>query len=396
MRLKTRFRFNFTHVILLSFVAIRILLSLFCEPFILNEIVNPIFWVAMTVLLYFYTRNRHGHFTDLKTNCKTMVIILLLYIIVNIVLGIMFGFAYSPYSQNFLPIIRNIWRVIIPIIGIEYARSYIVNYCPRNRLYIFLEILIFSAFEISFSTLFNGFATPKDCFVYILSTVAPIVFANIAFTLLTWYGSYKLVLIFRAPVAALRILLPILPGLDWFMTGVRDSATPAMIGLYYYQTLRDVDKTDGRVRRRKSFIAYIPIIIVFTFAVLFVANAFSYRPVAVLSNSMKPEFERGDLIIYHELDEEGLKALTANDIILYKRDGQIIAHRIEEKYKDLGELYFIAKGDSNNASDDKPVHSSQVLGKYVSHVKYIGYPSVFLYELFNKGTAATVETGEVK
>lgn len=393
MRIKTRFRFGLVHYILLGFLLVKIILAIFCSATVMSRIVNPLFWTALTIFLYFYTNNNHGRFFDKKTNLKTMLIILLLYIIINILLSLLFGLARNVMSLSFWSIIKNIWYFVVPIVGIEYARSYIVNYCPRNRLYMVVTITMFVFLELNFSTLFKGFATSKELFVYLSSTVAPAVFGSIAFSVLTWYGSYKLVLTFRLPVMLLRLLLPVLPNLDWFMTGVRDSVAPVLICVYFHQILRDKDESTVSKYRRKSFLTYLPVIMIAAIMILFVGNAFAYKPVAVLSNSMVPVFGRGDLIIYHELNKEELKKLEVNDIILYKRDGQIIVHRIVEKYKELGEMYYITKGDANNAIDDKPVELSQILGRYSFSIKYIGYPSVGLYELFSKNTSTSVETG---
>ena len=47
-------------------------------------------------------------------------------------------------------------------------------------------------------------------------------------------------------------------------------------------------------------------------------------------------------------------------------------------------MLYQTKGDSNNVTDSKLVSLSQIKGIYCFRVKYIGFPSVWLYEFLNK------------
>ena len=121
------------------------------------------------------------------------------------------------------------------------------------------------------------------------------------------------------------------------------------------------------------------------------AGVFKYEPVAIVSNSMTPIFYRGDIVIYSKPTEEELKKIDENTIIIYSREKQIIAHRVISKYEKGDITYFITKGDANNGEDGAPVPEDKVIGIYSCSVKYIGYPTVWLNQIFNK-EKPTVET----
>lgn len=77
----------------------------------------------------------------------------------------------------------------------------------------------------------------------------------------------------------------------------------------------------------------------------------------VMSNSMKPTFEKGDKIVVKKQ-----KDYEVGDIITYiDNDKNLITHRIIEKYEDG----FITKGDNNNTEDKEKVRKNQVLGKII-------------------------------
>ena len=94
-----------------------------------------------------------------------------------------------------------------------------------------------------------------------------------------------------------------------------------------------------------------------------VANLFGYIPMSVETDSMKPTFASGDLIICKEIDD--VKTLKENDVITFwtvingKRAKN--THRIVEVSEDGS---FITRGDNNAVDDNVPVYSSDLIGKW--------------------------------
>ena len=61
------------------------------------------------------------------------------------------------------------------------------------------------------------------------------------------------------------------------------------------------------------------------------------------------------------------------DVITYKKDNEIITHRIVKKveYSEKEET-FITKGDNNNIEDNYEIKKEEILGKVCFHIKKIG------------------------
>lgn len=140
-------------------------------------------------------------------------------------------------------------------------------------------------------------------------------------------------------------------------------------------------------RKKVSLIGYIPFFIVIIIFVLFMAGVFKYKLVAILSNSMNPVFYRGDAVLYSKLNEKEAENIKTNTIIVYNKEGQVIVHRVIDRFYKDGEVKYYFKGDNNISRDFDPVSPDQIIGKYEFRIKYIGYPSVLLYELFKKEDA---------
>ncbi len=106
----------------------------------------------------------------------------------------------------------------------------------------------------------------------------------------------------------------------------------------------------------------------------FTLGLFAYKPIAILSNSMNPIFKRGDVVIYKK--EENIKP---GDIIVFQYQNQIIVHRVLSIHE-----YYVTKGDANNNVDYIKVKKEDIKGVYQFSLKYLGYPSIWLNELFMK------------
>lgn len=97
-----------------------------------------------------------------------------------------------------------------------------------------------------------------------------------------------------------------------------------------------------------------------------------YRWLTVLSGSMKPVFNPGDLIIDKKVDATKLKV---GEVVTYMDAANLLyTHRIVEVVKsDKGNITFKTKGDSNNAADKYLIPSNMVVGQYAFRIPYLGF-----------------------
>jgi len=96
-------------------------------------------------------------------------------------------------------------------------------------------------------------------------------------------------------------------------------------------------------------------IIVYAFPILAGADG-SYT---IMSGSMSPTFEQGDLVI---IKETGLDAINVGDIVTVKPEEFIYTHRVVEM---LEGGFFRLKGDANEEPDQNLVDASQIIGRVV-------------------------------
>ena len=99
-----------------------------------------------------------------------------------------------------------------------------------------------------------------------------------------------------------------------------------------------------------------------------VANLFGFIPLTVESDSMKPTFSQGDLIICREVDD--IMQLQENDVITFWTiiDGKKVknTHRIVGINQAETTRSFVTRGDNNNLNDDMPAYAGDIIGKWTN------------------------------
>ena len=106
-----------------------------------------------------------------------------------------------------------------------------------------------------------------------------------------------------------------------------------------------------------------------------VPSFFGWKPFIVLSDSMTPTIQVGDLILVKECD---YKSVQKGDIIAFQDDHIIITHRVTNIYNKKGKTYFVTKGDNNEGDDGSKVLYKKLEGKYVKRYKGIGNVMLFM------------------
>lgn len=103
-------------------------------------------------------------------------------------------------------------------------------------------------------------------------------------------------------------------------------------------------------------------------------------PLIVLTDSMYPQIQSGDLIICHTEEPEKVKS---GDVIAFfdpAGDGTtVVTHRVQEVTTDeTGGLAWITKGDANNVQDEEKVPAQNLVGVYQHRLAGIGNIAIFM------------------
>lgn len=106
---------------------------------------------------------------------------------------------------------------------------------------------------------------------------------------------------------------------------------------------------------------------------LIVPRFFGYQIYTVLSGSMEPTYHVG-AVVYIDQKVKAEEIKEKDPIAFHLSNGEIATHRVVKVEADKQQ--FITKGDANNTKDIDPIPFSQLIGKAVFTIPYIGFISV--------------------
>ena len=124
-----------------------------------------------------------------------------------------------------------------------------------------------------------------------------------------------------------------------------------------------------------KIVYYIFIALIAAIAVLLIVSVFpitgNYKIMIVQSGSMAPAIKMGSVVMVKPADEYKI-----GDVITfgpYTRTKAPTSHRIYDIKVEGGNPVYITKGDANNAPDAREIKQSDILGKVLFSVPYVGF-----------------------
>lgn len=345
-----------------------------------NEIINPIIWIIMCFVAFMLGKDSNLRIKGQQDKQQSLLITLIVYIILYFLLGLLFGFERTPYSKDILSVFRNLWSFASIIFFQEYIRYILVKNEHKSKFNFILIILLLMIINLNFSTITEHFTDLKEIFIYTSTTLIPALLESALMTYLVYIGGPRFSIVYRLFIIIPPFVVPIIPSFDWFVTAVVGVVLPLAVYIYLnYVHVNKSERLSKRDIKKYNPVVYIPVFILIAMMAGFVMGLFKYQPIAVMSGSMSPTFNRGDAVVINKLTKKEKNELKKGDIIQFISGTKYVVHRIVDVDNDVyGNKVFITKGDHNNAKDVGSVTLENIIGKVSFVVPWIGYPSVWL------------------
>jgi len=124
------------------------------------------------------------------------------------------------------------------------------------------------------------------------------------------------------------------------------------------------------------------ILLALAIALVAVPKVVSGMSLTVLTQSMSPTINPGDVVVTRGIDVADTQDLKIGDVITflpYPDDPLLVTHRIVAQSVSAQGVAFITQGDNNNVADSwGPVNDFQIRGKVMYVVPKIGYVKQWL------------------
>ena len=356
-------------------------------------IINPLFWVILSGILFFTISKIYTNTKLRKKIIHFTIVAVLSYLIVYLLSGLFVTFGKNPYNTTLKGLIINFWILGVPIFAKEYIRYKLVNNVydrDKVQFSIFISI-VYILIEIEYNKIFGHNISALTITRYISQVIVPIIAKNVLFSYISVQGEFLPSILYQGVTNLYYWLSPILPNSPWVMSAIIDTVIPIILVLYIrYEKVKLIPKKDRRTVIDTNPGSIIPLAIIIILVLWFALGVFPIKPIAIATGSMEKEISIGDVAIIQKCSSNDV---NVGDIIEYQMEGYTVIHRIIEKTQKNGEFYFITKGDNNLTPDQNEVREGQLIGKVIFKIKYIGYPAIWLHLLKEEEQMVKVDTG---
>lgn len=112
-------------------------------------------------------------------------------------------------------------------------------------------------------------------------------------------------------------------------------------------------------------------------AVVVVPRVIGAIPLTVLTGSMQPTYNPGDVVVSKPVDGESVRVGDVVTFQPYSDDPTLITHRVISKSASSEGITLITQGDANGAPDE-PISVDQVRGVVLYSVPVVGHVTQFI------------------
>lgn len=354
----------------------------------INRITLSIILLIYMFIVHILLKNKKINSIFNKQVMIWMTIFALVYIGLFYLLGLYFGFMHSKVLFSIKTIFKYIIPLIIIIVSSEIIRKTFLTQNGKIRIkkvgtinlsVVFTYIIMVLIDFIIYNGIYN--LSTLDDFLVALGFV---LFASLSCNLLYNYISIrygeKSIIIYRLITILYIYIIPIVPDVYIFFQSFLRMVYPYLIYLFLDKNFSRFDFIVSYRDRKNEVIGNTILIVVLTLFIMLISCQFKYGILVVGSESMTGTINKGDAVIYERYDKE--KIVEGNVIIFNYNDIRTI-HRVDEIKRVNGVNRYYTKGDANSKRDEGYITDDKIYGIVKLKVKYIGYPTLWLRELFS-------------
>jgi len=286
--------------------------------------------------------------------------------------------AASPYDGSVLGIFNNLVYILPALFATELVRAYTLGAvwrcCNRRTVMVVLITAALFLADLNYGRIveIDDFQTG---FIYAAQNIAPQLTQNILLSVLVFYGGAPAGIVYMGTVQLFQRLFPFLPSLPWIAQSAIGICFPLIYALIVYERCK-VESGEVSVRRNEGTAGFTIVFLASVAFCWFCVGVFPVYPSVVLTGSMEPLIDPGDVVLIEKiLEEQDISHLSKGDIINFKRDDITITHRINDVYCDeAGNLSFSTKGDNNDSADVQLVLPNDINGTVRKVIPKVGLP----------------------
>lgn len=330
--------------------------------------------------IYIYTQPRARYHTKDRLLGYFLVWLFvcgIVYIVIYFGCGFLFGFGKNPYRRDAVGRVKNILVFGSIIVLKEWIRSFIVNKTGKKNLFLYslALIVLFTAIEVNVLDMFNA-RNVEELTILVSQRILPVVALNIFMSYVCYMTGHLPAIVYLLVTSIPIWFFDSLPDLQWIVVAIIGIAFPILALISLMETVnRDLSSRSKQVKNEPKAKNIILWIFVGGFCILvsfFTAGLFDVYPTVLVSGSMSPAINRGDVVIVEQVDSDD--DIEVNDVIMFNTGKYDVVHRVVEIKIEQGTIKYITKGDDNEKADNLNIEIRNISGVVIARIPYLGLP----------------------
>lgn len=331
--------------------------------------------VASTCLI----KKRGTLSVNYRSVAALLAVVAIVYLVITYLLGIPFGFRKNVASLSLQNILLQVLPAIAIIVCSELVRRSLV--IQSNTVATVSAYVICLIADIMLS---GGFANIEHVSQFV-DAVCLVLFPSAISNLLYHYLSKRYgaspVIVYRIILTVPLSLLPILPNISGVVNSFLLIVLPLLVWKFIDMLYEKKEKYALGKKEKAEFVGIAVSITCMVLIILLISGLLAYKFIVIATPSMTGAINEGDGIIYEEYDGQIIE--VGSVVVFTRNDEELIVHRVIAAQQIDGTVYYTTKGDANSSSDSGFITNDNIIGIVKIRVPYVGYPSLWLRELFS-------------
>ena len=367
-----------------------LIVILFFALFALNIFTRNILAIVIgiyAVMVAYLLKRRKISSINKKQATILMIIFAMFYLGIFYLFGLYFGFIRTKIGFSISTIFKFILPISVIIVSSEFIRRIFLSHkliikfkskkIDISPLLTFVSMVIIDL--LIYTEVYN--LAKLDDFLTILGFVF---FASLSCNLLynyitNRYGS-KGIIIYRLITVLFIYIIPIMPDMYVFFKSFLRMLYPYIIYLVFEKLYSKNDYIIAVQDKKKEVIGNTILLVIAALLVMLISCQFRYGIIVVGSGSMTGTLNKGDAVIFEKYTNQKIEE---GQVIIFKYNDIQTIHRVVDIQKVNGEYRYYTKGDANKRNDDEYRTDADIYALVELKVKYIGYPTIWVRELFS-------------
>ena len=349
--------------------------------FISNDTASNIAFAAVcslfAVLFFTKIKKRSVLAIEKRQVALLMVAIAIIVLTAYYLTGLGFGFVKVLLSPRYL------WKYVLPfaviVFSSELIRSVII--AQKNKITDIIFYFVFVALDAAVIYKSGSELSFSSFIDLVAMIIIPAFTANILYHHLSSRYGMLPPAIYRAIMLIYPYVISIKPDMPGAMLSF---FKPLMYFLVFLLISRLYTKRTFTVSKRKTWVCMCSSVLLVALLTSFMALLscrFRFGLMIVGSGSMEDAICKGDGIIYEQYDGQ---TVEKGQILVFKKNNTTYIHRVVDIECVDGVTKIYTKGDANDGIDQGFITADDIIGVTITNIKYIGYPSVWMRDLFKK------------